>query len=190
MVRARLWIWVLLIIVTAAGLIEAAGRQMWGLRLNGEVKTIEVLTLAVNLTIAWALQNFLASRTTNQRAEKDFIIGVVKDAHSRMRECNEKFYQCLAKGRVLKPDFDFLKASCRNLSNALEQIDVTIEKSQLTHLCSKCEGLKKTFSELKSVLTNTAPSRAFPPEASGDHAKINRTLYAELQDLVMKINKS
>jgi hypothetical protein len=191
MLKVSRWIWISFAVIfgLAAALIYAAKAGWWGLKLNGEVKTIEVLTLAVNLMIAWALQNFLVSRISNQRAEKDFLIEIVKDAQYRVKDCNERFYQCVNKSKVLKADFDFLKAACRNLANVLEQIEISIGKSDSKHLSPKYDGLKKTFYEYKAVLTDVSPNRAYRPEATGEHLRANRALFSELQDLVFEINR-
>ena len=66
-----IFVGLLVIVALVVATLWAAHSCLFGLHLNLEVKPFEVITLGVNICIAFLLQYYLANKTKDLRSEKD-----------------------------------------------------------------------------------------------------------------------
>jgi hypothetical protein len=169
------------------------GHSGWhGWHIDHEIRPIEVLTLAVNFSVALILQYFLASRATNLRIEKDLIIEDAKAVICKIRDSDEFFSKRLDKQRVSKTEWQISVAQCRAISNALEHLTVSLRSTKCPKcgkLNSECESLKGLFFQYKAAVTNDAPNSNFRPESIRDQARTFASLLKGVQLLIFDINR-
>src|SRR5580692_9938513 len=58
--------------------------------INHELDPVNILTLGVNVFIAFAIQYYFAARATEDRAEKDILLDNLRDVFEMLRSCRDE----------------------------------------------------------------------------------------------------
>ena len=119
-------IFAICILGLAGAVIWAAHEKYYGLSLNLEIKPAEILTLAISIVIVALLQFYVASAMTDLRAEKDLLIGNIRDALAALRACREALNACHDAGKISQSGAKQLISLFRRLSNSLDHIETSI----------------------------------------------------------------
>jgi hypothetical protein len=156
------------------------------LSINHELDPIGLLTLGVNIFIAFFLQYYFAARATDDRAEKDILIDNVRDVFSILRSCRDEVMSCHGIAKISKDTQRKIIKLYRNLSNGLENLQTAIEMSGCRKLTKECEAVLEKFFKYKAAATNK-----FPYDSSdiSYQEQTYRTLMRELHSLAFKVNQ-
>jgi hypothetical protein len=181
---------ILLVFAAAGASIWLAHKQLWGLKLNGEIKPIEVATLAFTVVIAILLQFYFLETADNDRAEKDLLIKNVNDALEKLRECRDTFQRTYESHSITSAEESSIKSQIRSLGHAIDALDVSLGKSECKHLQTNCQLMAAMLLRYKAALTGgDFPSKPYPSETYTDHQKIYREMDVALQELIFSINR-
>jgi hypothetical protein len=156
------------------------------LSINHELDPINLLTLGVNIFIAFFLQYYLASRATDDRAEKDILIDNVRDVFNILRSCRDEVMSCHGIRRVSADNQKKIVKLYRNLSNGLENLQTAIEMSGCKKLEKECEAVFEKFVKYKGAATNKFP---YDSADISYQEQTYRALMRELHSLAFKVNK-
>lgn len=154
--------------------------------INHELDPVNILTLGVNIFIAFFLQYYFAAKATDDRAEKDILLDNVRDVFNILRTCRDEVMACHGLGKVGKDSQKKIIKLYRNLSNALENLQTAIEMSGCEKLTRECETVRDNFFKYKASGTGK-----FPYDASdiSYQDQTYRALMGELHSLAFKVNK-
>jgi hypothetical protein len=161
-----------------------AGR--WDYSINHELDAVNLVTLAVNVFIAFFLQYYFASRASDDRAEKDILLDNVRDVFGMLRSCRDEVMSCQGIAEVSKESQQKIIRLYRTLSNGLVNLQNAIKMSGCTELAVDCDTLLKNFVDYK-----VAATRKFPYDASdiSEQEQTYLSLMRELHSLAFKVNK-
>jgi hypothetical protein len=156
------------------------------LSINHELDAINLLTLGVNIFIAFFLQYYFASRATDDRAEKNILRDNVRDVFNVLRSCRDEVMSCHGISKISKENQKKIIKLFRNLSNGLENLQTAIEMSGCKKLKKECEVVLEKFFKYKAATTGK-----FPYDASdiSYQDQTYRAIMRELHALAFKINK-
>jgi hypothetical protein len=156
------------------------------LSVNHELDPINLLTLGVNIFIAFFLQYYFAARATDDRAEKDILLDNMRDVFNMLRSCRDEVMACHGVAEISTQNQKKIIRLYRNLSNALENLQTAVEMSGCRKLVRECETARDKFHRYKRAATGK-----FPYDASdiSDQGQAYRALMGELHSLAFKINK-
>jgi hypothetical protein len=182
---------VLLILIAAALYLYAAHLHLEGLKLDKDVKPLDVVTLAFTGIIAILLQFYILFSVDNERAEKDLLILNARDALDKLRSCRDTFHDCFEEKRMGPEDQRRIQTQLRSLNQALDALNVSLKKSRCSRFCGRCISLTLDALKYKAILTGgTFPSKPYPPQVYTAHQTAYRGMDEELQGLIFSINKS
>jgi hypothetical protein len=172
--------------VFCVGVFVIADNGYWNYSINHELDPVNVVTLAVNIFIAFFLQYYFASRASDDRAEKDILLDNVRDVFGMLRSCRDEVMSCHGVGKVSKESQQKIIKLYRTLSNGLENLQNAVEMSGCTKLTGDCEAVLKKFFDYKAAATGK-----FPYDSSdiSYQERTYRTLMRELHSLAFKVNK-
>jgi hypothetical protein len=156
--------------------------------INHELDPVNILTLGVNVFIAFAIQYYFAARATEDRAEKDILLDNLRDVFVMLRSCRDEVMGACTGKKVAKETERKIIKLYRNLSNALENLQTALDMSGCKALVKEFDQISKRFYEYKNAGTGTLP-RAYDAEGIGFHDRTYRALNKELHSLTFKINK-
>lgn len=158
----------------------------WDYSINHELDPVNVVTLAVNIFIAFFLQYYFASRASDDRAEKDILLDNVRDVFGMLRSCRDEVMSCHGIADVSKASQQKIIRLYRTLSNGLVNLQNAIEMSGCTQLTGDCDALLKKFVDYK-----VAATRKFPYDSSdiSEQEQTYLNLMRELHSLGFKVNK-
>jgi hypothetical protein len=177
------------IVASCAVIFILAGTGWQNFSINHELDPVNILTLGVNIFIAFFLQYYFASRATEDRAEKDILIDNLRDVFNTLRACRDEVMASHATGkRVTKEAEKTIIKLYRNLANGLENLQTAIQMSGCKKLTKEFRIIIKRYYEYKRAGTGKLP-RAYEAEDVGDHDRTYRALNRELHSLSFKINK-
>jgi hypothetical protein len=169
--------------VVVFGLAEAGWSN---LSINHELDPINILTLGVNIFIAFFLQYYFAARATDDRAEKDILLDNVRDVFNILRSCRDEVIVCHGLAKVGKESQKKIIRLYRNLSNGLENLQTAIEMSGCEKLTKECESVRDNFYKYKAAATGKFP---YDPSDISYQDQTYRALMRELHSLAFKVNK-
>jgi hypothetical protein len=155
--------------------------------INHELDPVNVVTLAVNIFIAFFLQYYFASRAADDRAEKDILLDNVRDVFGMLRSCRDEVMSCHGVAKVSQESQQTIIKLYRTLSNGLENLQNAIEMSGCsTKLEADCEAVQKGFFDYKAAATGK-----FPYDSSdiSYQERTYRALVRELHSLAFRVNK-
>jgi len=170
--------------------IVAARAGYLGLSLDHQIRPLELATLAVNIFIAFFLQYFFASRSTDLRAEKDLLIDSTRDVLTIMRSCRDALdaYQDANKSR--QEHKKTVLQLLRRLANGLDSIQTALGASQCYRLAAQCDAIRRSYLSYKQCATGGSfPTKRFTAEEVSSQSQTYRRLNRDLEDLVFKINQ-
>jgi hypothetical protein len=163
-----------------------ADNGYWNYSLNHELDPVNVVTLAVNIFIAFFLQYYFASRASDDRAEKDILLDNMRDVFGMLRLCRDEVISCHGIAKVSKASQQKIIRLYRTLSNGLVNLKIAIEMSGCTKLTGHCDTALKRFFDYKVAATGK-----FPYDSSDisyqEQTYLN--LMKELHSLAFKLNK-
>ncbi|MEX2261601.1 MAG: hypothetical protein WD696_06600 [Bryobacteraceae bacterium] len=183
---------------TAAGILVgifvtvciAAYFQIGGLRLNLEIKPVELATFLVSAFIAVFLQYYLATQVNDRRSEKNLLIDNCRDALTILKSCRDLFWNCYESGKLTKSNKTSILGYLRSLANSLDSLESAVGLSQFSKLKYQFRPAKDAYFSYKNALTGSGfPARPYRNDALADHEKTYRDLNAEIQSLLFQINK-
>lgn len=163
-----------------------ANNGYWGYSINHDIDPVNVLTLGVNIFIAFFLQYYFASRASDDRAEKDILLDNVRDVFGMLRSCRDAVMSCHGVDDVSKESQQEIIKLYRTMSNGLENLRNAIEMSGCKKLTSDCDAVVKRFFAYKAAATGKFPYDS--SDISGQE-RTYRTLMRELHSLAFKVNK-
>jgi hypothetical protein len=67
--------------------------------INHELDPVNILTLGVNVFIAFAIQYYFAARATEDRAEKDILLDNLRDVFEMLRSCRNEIMGAYGTGK-------------------------------------------------------------------------------------------
>jgi hypothetical protein len=183
----------LLLVAVAVGLASLLlGHSGWhGWHIDHEVKPIEVVTLIINVAIVVILQQFLAARAGNIRAEKDLVIDNGKDLIQKLRESDEQFAKRSEKTKGTLDDWRIAVNQSRALSNALEHFRTSlalVNCKKCRSLDGDCEALKQQLLEYKRAITNDPPQAKIAPDSIRAQSQQFRSFLMGIQKMIFTIN--
>jgi hypothetical protein len=169
-----------------AAVFVIADNGYWNYSINHELDPVNVLTLGVNIFIAFFLQYYFASRATDDRAEKDLLLDNMRDVFGILRSCRDEVMSCHGMVKVSKASQQKIVRLYRTLSNGLVNLQNAIEMSGCTKLTEDCDAVLKRFVDYKIAATGK-----FPYDSSdiSYQEQTYRNLMRELHSLAFKINK-
>jgi len=182
----------LIVVAVFVTLLLLAGHTGWhGWHLEHEIRPVDLLTLAVNASVALILQYFLSSRAANLRAEKDIIIEDAKAVIAKLRDSDDFFSKRADKQKIAKHEWQASVAHCRTISNALEHLISSLKATackKCKKLDSQCDYLKSSFFQYKSAVTNDPPNSSVCSESIREQSRTFGALLKGLQKLIFEIN--
>jgi hypothetical protein len=166
-----------------------ADRGWQNFSINHELDPVNILTLGVNVFIAFAIQYYFAARATEDRAEKDILLDNLRDVFEMLRSCRDEVMGAYGTSKkVAKETERRIIKLYRNLANALDNLQTAVDMSGCKALVKEFDQIRKRFYEYKRAGTGTLP-RAYDADGIGYHDRTYRALNKELHSLTFKINK-
>jgi hypothetical protein len=166
-----------------------ADRGWQNFSINHELDPVNILTLGVNVFIAFAIQYYFAARATEDRAEKDILLDNLRDVFEMLRSCRDEVMGAYGTSKkVAKETERTIIKLYRNLANALDNLQTAVDMSGCKALVKEFDEIRKRFYEYKRAGTGTLP-RAYDADGIGYHDRTYRALNKELHSLTFKINK-
>jgi hypothetical protein len=157
--------------------------------INHELDPVNILTLGVNVFIAFAIQYYFAARATEDRAEKDILLDNLRDVFEMLRSCRDEVMGAYGTGkRVTRETEKKIIKLYRNLANALDNLQTALDMSGCKALVKEFDQISRRFYDYKRAGTGALP-RAYDADAIGYHDRTYRALNKELHALTFKINK-
>ena len=146
-------------IVVACVAVFSLAKAGWSnFSINHELDPIRILTLGVNIFIAFFLQYYFAARATDDRAEKDILLDNVRDVFNILRSCRDEVNLCRGLAKVGKESQKKIIRLYRNLSNVIENLQTAIEMSGCEKLTKDCETVRDNFYKYKAAATGNYTS--------------------------------
>jgi hypothetical protein len=177
----------LIILALVVGVLFAAHSGVWGLHLNLELKPFEIITLGVNISIAYLLQYYLANKTRDLRGEKDLLIGSLNDVIGSLRACRDVLSGCEGYQRIPRGKTREVYRLLKQVSNGIHHLESAVRLSHCRKLGQEVATAFNSFDRYRAACTNSPfPVKSTP--TSGQDRAYNE-LYSNLQDLLFKINK-
>lgn len=157
--------------------------------INHELDPVNILTLSVNVFIAFTIQYYFAARATDDRAEKDILLDNLRDVFEMLRSCRDEIMGAYGTRKKVTNDTErrIIKLY-RNLANALDNLQTALDMSSCNALAKDYDQVSKRFYEYKIAGTGTLP-RAYAADDIGHHDRTYRALNKELHSLSFRINK-
>ena len=165
-----------------------ADRGWANFSINHELDPVNILTLGVNIFIAFFLQYYFAARVTDDRAEKDILLDNVRDVFNILRSCRDEVMACHGAGKVNKETEKRIIKLYRNLSNGLENLQTAIEMSGCKELATEFDALSERFYKYKGAGTGKLP-RPYDASDMSHHDQTYRALNRDLHSLAFKLNQ-
>lgn len=147
--------YVLAFLCIAVFIIAANGYGNYSI--NHELDPVNVVTLAVNIFIAFFLQYYFASRASDDRAEKDLLLDSVRDVFGMLRSCRDEVMSCHGMLKVSRASQQKIIRLYRTLSNGLINLQNAIEMSGCNQLTKECDAVLKRFIDYKIAATGKFP---------------------------------
>src|SRR5579864_8428915 len=125
----------------------AAHLGWFGLRLNPEIKPVELAIFFVNVSIAVYVGRYFATKDRNLRAEKDLLIPDLRDVLACLKESREILTDCHAVSRMTPEKRKGVLSIMRRLANGLENLQTELAVSQCKRLATDpdFDGLKDAY---------------------------------------------
>jgi hypothetical protein len=177
----------LVILVLVIAVLWAAHLSLFGLRLILDVKPFEVITLGINIAIAFLLQYYLANKTKDLRSEKDLLLANLADVTTTLRSCRDALYECQDYERIPKTKKKSVLDLMKRLSNGIGHLEAAVGLSQCKKLSPEIANIWNAFDRYRAAATSTPfPVKSTP---SNDQDRAFDALSSKLQALVFRINK-
>src|ERR1700739_2496618 len=177
----------LIILLLVIAILWAAHLCLFGLHLVLDVKPFEVITLGINISIAYLLQYYLANKTKDLRGEKDLLLGNLADVISTLRACRDALYECQDYERIPRAKKKSVLTLMKRLSNGIGHLAAALGLSHCKTLSPELAAIWNAFDRYRAASTSTP----FPMKSTSmsDQDRAFDVLSSRLQALLFKINK-
>jgi hypothetical protein len=182
----------LLVAAFAVGLIAMSivwmVRAGWPEETRKDGDPLTLLQLGVTLLVVFFVQQQFARQTTETRAEKDAVIGSVKDVIGSLDEARDQFYECYDAPNDEAKRLKLVRA-LKDLAAHLKTVECLIGTCGMKLKRVKMEHLAETLGHFRRFSTSTLPT--LPPE--GDVTGVESTyqeFHRSLSTTIIDVNRA
>jgi hypothetical protein len=180
---------IVLLALLYALIIIAASENLAGLSIKTEIDPVSLASLTVTIFIAFFLQYFFASRATDLRVEKDFIIQVQKEVVKAAKDSRDAVDASIGGVSITTQSKSKILLAFRDLANSLEALEEVLLESKCRSLATDFAATKTFYYQFKSTATAAPfPSKPYSPQMRRELDIRYRQLRKNLQVLFFKVN--
>jgi hypothetical protein len=163
----------------------------FGLSVDKKLNPVQLLTLAVSVSIAFLVQYFVAASLGNRRAEKNFCLESVKACIDALTDCRREFEDCVDSKKMSAAQKKVILARITQVSNSITELGkVMALSSACKKLHNDCQKLFQPYLTYKTALTGTkyALTRPYTAAHVKEHTIAHRALSDELNRIWFRTN--
>jgi hypothetical protein len=188
--KKALWCTIAVLLVLYGLAVTAAAQCWFGLSLKKELDPVSLASLSVTIFIAFFLQYFFASRATDLRVEKDFLIENQKEALKAAKACRAAVDSSFYARKITGQSKQQILFTIRELANCLDVLEEALHESHCRSLASDFLNAKNFYYQLKSAATGGSfPTQPYSTAVMDNVEKNYRGLRKKLQQLFFKVNR-
>lgn len=182
----------LLIVGIVAIVIVLAKSEFFGLKLNLEIKPIEVLGSLLSaylVYLAATLQTTLTAKSSNDRVEKDILLRSIEKSEEKLRLVSKAFsVEVLDKGMVHPEAMAKITVLARDLSNSISQIENKLKISRFSHMTFALFEVRKLYMEYKRLTTDLPIGSKVEPIIRNEESRMEEKLSLALTKMAFQLN--
>lgn len=178
-----------LVTLVFVGVVWIGHDKYFGLSLKLDLDVVALATLAVGVIIAFSLQNYVQAKASDERVEKDFLIGNLRELVGTLRTIREHATEIIESGAVKPSQRKVILSLFRRCANDLLIIETALEMSKCKGLKVHCTAVQTALFGYKGSVTDSGFStQGYKAQTLGFQERMFSKLTAEIHQLLFRIN--
>jgi len=170
------------------------GSILFGLRIQEDIRLIEILNLISTIAIAIYFQRFFAKQQSEQRIEKALVIDQIREIGNSLGSCKGVIEGCNGAAPISKTNQAKIHQQLRNAANGIEALNSLLAECKFADskdIQDHAAGLETCFLNYKIAVTGGSfPSKGYDVAGTADVHRTHGEFRRKMHSLIVRVNRA